>query len=178
MHTKRSTLAVVALVVGALGMGWISDEPIQEGDVQVMTPEQVVRDVYAQVSFGPGTTPDWDKVRAHFLDEAVIVLRTGRETTAVFTLDGFVADFVAFIERTEADERGFTETVLSLHATVFGDIAHVLVLYEAQLQGSERGPSRGVDSFHLIRRGDRWSIVSILNELPSDERPVPAVLQR
>ena len=57
------------------------------------TAEGVVRELYDLVTFEAGTTPDWDRVRSTFLDEAVVVLRTSREATTVFTVDGFVQDF-------------------------------------------------------------------------------------
>jgi hypothetical protein len=112
-----------------------------------------------------------------FLDEAVIVLRTSREETTVFSVDGFVADFVAFIERAKAEETGFVERVLRIQPLVFGDIAHVLVLYEASLQSSARPPQQGVDSFQLIRKDGRWWIVAVTNELPTPARPVPPALE-
>ena len=139
--------------------------------------EQVVGDLYRLVTFGPGHLPDWWKVRSLFLDKAVVVLRTSRESSAIFTVDGFVQDFVDFIGRAGADRSGFTERVVRMDPTVFGDIAHVLVLYEASIPGSARPPQQGVDSFHLIRRDGRWWIVSIVNEIPAPDRPLPRRLQ-
>lgn len=139
--------------------------------------EGLVRSVYTMVTFEPGTTPDWDAVRSAFLPEAVVVLRTSRTATSVFSVDGFVQDFVTFIERANAVTTGFRERVLRTATTEFGDIAHVLVLYDAQIPGSGRPPQQGVDSFQLIRRDGRWWIVSIANEIPTPERPVPAPLR-
>ena len=61
-------------------------------------------------------------------------------------------------------------------AGLFGDMAHVLVLYEARIPGSGRPPQLGVDSFQLIRKQGRWWIAGVINELPTPERPVPAEL--
>lgn len=61
--------------------------------------------------------------------------------------------------------------------TVFGDIAHVWVLYEAVIPGSGRPPQQGVDSFELIRRDGRWWIATITNEIPTPERPIPSELR-
>lgn len=146
-------------------------------DPDAATPEGLVRALYDRVSSEPGTTPDWDRVRRAFLPQAIVVLRTSRDSTTVFTLDGFVQDFVNFIERANVRVTGFRERVLSTEALVFGDIAHVLVLYEAHIPDSARPPQQGVDSFQLIRRDGRWWIVSVTNEIPTAERPVPAVLQ-
>lgn len=142
------------------------------------TPESVVTEIYDLVSFRAGARPDWDKVRALFIPEAVVVLRTSRDSTTVFSVEGFIDDFVRFVEQTPAGQRGFTEKILSMEPLVFGDIAHVLVLYEAQITGSSRGPTQGVDSFSLIKKDGRWKIVAITNELPAAERPIPAVLRK
>jgi hypothetical protein len=148
-----------------------------QADPDAATAEGLVRALYDRVSSEPGTTPDWDDVRSAFLPQAIVVLRTSRDSTTVFTLEGFVQDFVNFIERANVKETGFRERVVKTQATVFGDLAHVLVLYEAQITGSPRPPQQGVDSFQLIRRQSRWWIVSVTNELPNPSRPIPAELQ-
>ena len=138
--------------------------------------EAAVRRLYELVTVEAGETPDWAAVRSLFLDEAVIVLRTSRDASTVFSLDGFVADFQAFIERADVEKTGFSETILRMRSTAFGDIAHVWVLYEANIPGSERTPQQGVDGFQLIRTDGRWRIVSVVNEIPMDERPIPKEL--
>jgi hypothetical protein len=147
-----------------------------EGRSPTRTAEGVVTEIYDLVSFEAGQQPDWDKVRALFIPEAVIVLRTSRDATTVFSVEGFVADFVRFVEQTPAGEMGFTEKILSTNAMVFGDIAHVLVLYEAHITGSSRPPTQGVDSFSLIKQDGGWRIVAITNELPGADRPIPSEL--
>jgi hypothetical protein len=148
-----------------------------EGQGAGETAEGVVAEIYDLVSFAAGERPDWDKVRALFIPEAVIVLRTSREATTVFSVDGFVDDFVSFIEQTPAGEQGFTERILNTKAMVFGEMAHVLVLYEAHITGSPRAPSQGVDSFSLIKQNGVWRIVAITNELPAEGRPIPLELR-
>ena len=150
---------------------------VAQDDPDAATAEGLVRALYDRVSSEPGTIPDWDQVRSAFLPQAIVVLRTSRDSTTVFTLEGFVQDFVNFIERANVRETGFRERVVKTQATVFGDMAHVLVLYEAHITGSARPPQQGVDSFQLIRREGRWWIVSVTNEIPTPDRPVPVGLQ-
>jgi hypothetical protein len=135
-----------------------------------------VNELYELVTFEAGTTPDWDVVRTLFLPEAVVVLRTSRTETTVYSLDGFVQSFVDFIEGANVEATGFSERIVRTNPVVFGDLAHVWVLYEAHITGSPRPPQQGVDSFQLIQREGRWWIVSITNEIPTSERPVPNVL--
>jgi hypothetical protein len=142
----------------------------------LQTPDGLVRETYESVTFEAGTTPDWDNVRSMFLEDAVIVLRTSKDSTTVFSVEGFVDDFVAFIERADAEHTGFTENIIRMESMEFGDMAHVLVLYEASIPGSEKPPQQGVDSFQLIRKSGRWWILSITNEIPTKDRPIPAIL--
>jgi hypothetical protein len=141
------------------------------------SPENLVKEIYQSVSFdSAGPKPDWEKVRSMFLDNAVIVLRVTRDSMAVFSVQGFIDDFVGFIDRSAAKQRGFSERIVRMKPMVFGNIAHVLVLYEAQIPGSQRPPQRGVDSWELLRRNGRWWIVSVTNEIPAPDRPIPAEL--
>ena len=141
------------------------------------TAEGVVTEIYDLVSFEAGNVPDWDLVRSMFIPEAVVVLRTSREATTVFSVETFVDDFINFVENTPAGEQGFTEKILSMKSLVFGEMANVLVLYEAHITGSSRPPQQGVDNFSLIRKDGRWWIVSVTNELPTPQRPIPEVLR-
>ena len=140
-----------------------------------MTAADLVTELYKLVTVEAGNLPDWEKVRAMFIDEAVIVLRTGPESTTVFSLDGFVDDFVSFIERENVQKTGFVERIVRMKPMEFGDTAHVLVLYESSIPGV-RPPRQGVDSFLLIRKDGRWRIAAVANELPTPDNPVPAEL--
>ncbi len=139
-------------------------------------PQSLVTHLYDLVTFEAGTTPDWTQVRALFIDEAVIVLRTSRDSSTVFSVDGFIQDFMSFIEQANVEQTGFVERIVQMKPLVFRDIAHVLVLYEASIPGSPRPPQKGVDSFQLIRRNGRWWIVSVTNDLPDADHPAPAEL--
>ena len=142
------------------------------------TAEGVVAELYQLVTFEAGSTPDWEKVRSLFIDEAVIVLRTSWENITIFSVQGFIDDFVNFIERFKVEKTGFVEEIKRTKSMVFGDMAHILVLYEASIPGSERPPQQGVDSFSLIKKDGRWWIAAITNELPTPDNPLPAELRK
>jgi hypothetical protein len=140
------------------------------------TPDALLTELYDLVTFDAGETPDWDRVRDLFLAEAVIVLRTTRTETTVFTVEGFVADFVQFIERANVVQTGFSEKIVRMKPWVFKDMAHALVLYEASIPGSGRPAQLGIDSFALIRKDGRWWIAAITNDIPDPNNPVPPEL--
>lgn len=148
-----------------------------EPDTTFATAENLVTELYKAVTFKAGEKVDWERVKSMFLEQAVIVLRTSRDSSSVFNVNGFVDDFVNFINKYRVDTIGFSEKIVRMKPIVFGDIAHVLVLYEAHITGSKRAPQQGVDSFELIKRNGRWWIAAIVNEIPTKERPIPKELQ-
>ncbi|MHC4126547.1 MAG: hypothetical protein ACYTE6_00750 [Planctomycetota bacterium] len=168
---------VFPLLVSCSCIAGSARQPPPPGAEPFRSAEGLVAELYASVTFEAGGTPDWNHVRSMFIDEAVIVLRTSRKDTTVFSVGGFVDDFVKFIERADAGQTGFVERVIRMKSMVFGDMAHVLVLYEAAIPGSPRPPQQGVDSFALIRKHGRWWIAAVTNELPGPDRPVPADLR-
>jgi hypothetical protein len=173
--TLKAVVPFLALFFGVAHSAQ-PDTPAETAPSQ--TARELVVALYEAVTFEAGTTPDWDRVRAMFIDEAVIVLRTSRVETTIFSVDGFVGDFVKFIERVNAGQTGFTERIIRMKPMVFGDMAHILVLYEVSIPGSPRPPQQGVDSFSMIRKDGRWWIVAITNEIPTADRPVPAELRK
>ena len=136
--------------------------------------EQVVRDVYGLVSWTDGNTPDWEVVREVFIPEAIVVLRYP-PSLQVMSVDGFLLDWLGFENQlAERGVKGFLETVVSAEVTEFGDVAHVHVVYETTIPDTGRPARPGVDLWSLIRVDGRWKVVSVVNELPRDDLPVPA----
>jgi hypothetical protein len=173
MH-KRSSVAV--LITMALSTtGHVLAQSTSHDDA-LTTAEGVVAELYDIVTFDPGTSPDWDRARSLFLPEAVVVLRTGRETTAQFTVEAWVADFEHFIEERDVVETGFIEAIVKTKPWVFKDVAQILVLYEAGFPNDERR-QYGIDAFSLVKQDGRWWISGILNEIPDRENPIPVELR-
>lgn len=134
-------------------------------------------DLYRSVSWKAGEIADWAKVRSMFLPSAVVFLRTSRTASTAFTVDGFIDDFVRFADREEVKKNGFGERIVAMKSTVFRDIAQILVLYEAEIPNSPRGPQQGVDGFQLVKKDGRWWIIGIANDVVTAENPVPPALR-
>lgn len=172
---KKSCFGVIVIslliFVTNLGAGekaaWTPDKDAAQ------TPAKLVTELYRAVTWAPGSAPDWEKVKTFFfIDEAVIVLRTSMQGMSVLSRQGFVDLFIADVKKYKLDEKGFNETLLSLQVTEFGNIAHALTVYEASIPGSQR-KNKGVDSFQLMKKGERWWIVSVVNEVPFPGNPIP-----
>ena len=142
------------------------------------TPEGIVNEIYSAVSFKAGQPqPDWERIRTMFLDKAVVVLRVTRDSTAILTVQGFIDDFIRFIEASPAKQYGLEERIVRMKSMVFGNIAQFFVVYEARIPGLSQPPQRGLDSWELVKNKGRWWIVAVTNEVPSKDRPFPKEFQ-
>ncbi len=141
-------------------------------------PQAVIENLYKLVTFGPDNPPRWEEVRSLFIEDAIIVLRTSKDSSTRFTVNGFIDDFKKFAGEERILANGFSEKIIRLKKTVFGDIAHFLVLYEASIPGTDFKPQQGVDSFQLIKSDTAWKILSITNEIPGPGNPIPEELTR
>lgn len=177
MRFSIAKLAVLSMfMLGCAATTLIARQGVQVAATGIHTPDQVVASVYKLVSSEAGKTPDWNVVKSLFLENSVVVLRVARDSTAVFTLQGFIDDFAKFYSIPAVQKNGFTEKVVRMKPMVFGNIAHILVLYEAHVPGSPRPPQQGVDSWELVKYEGKWRIVCVTNEIPSKERPLPKAL--
>lgn len=143
-------------------------------DKNLADADSVVTLLYDLVTINAGDQADWGAVASLFIDEAVIVLRTTRDQSTVFSVEGFIEDFQKFINRTKIIETGFKENIIVKKTVVFGDIAYSLVVYQASIPGSDRPPQQGVDIFQLIKKDNRWWIIAITNEIPTADNPIPS----
>lgn len=159
-HLWGFAVLVATLLAGQAAAPAFAQDPAPHAAAAGAAPVgDVVAGLYTLVSATGGTMPDWDKVRALFLKEAVIVLRTSRTTLTPFSLEGFI------------------KKVVRMKVWEFGDMAHVLVLYEAMITGFPMAPQQGIDSWLLVRRDGRWLIAAATNELVTAARPIPPELR-
>jgi len=133
----------------------------------------LIKEIYTEVSSDGSEAVDWGKVRASFMKDAIIILRTSREGSTQFTLEEFIQDFKDFYESSAVGESGFKEEVLRVNAQVYGDAAYIGVVYEATILDSERPPQKGIDFWLLTRKDKAWKVVAVTNEIipPGEEIP-------
>lgn len=160
-------LLVLLFVVSNIALYGQTENQQQSGSFKV------VEDLYTFVSVKKGEAHNWDKVRNLFIPEANILLRTTRTSSTLFDLDGFIADFVKFVSDYKIINTGFTERIVSKEIFEYGDIAHILVLYEVNIPVEGFKPQLGIDSIQLIRKDGEWKIFSIVNEVPAPGQEIP-----
>jgi len=166
-NIKTSLLIACCMLSPMLATGQSEENEAEEEAIQM------TRQIYAEVSGDTGDQVDWDRVRSFFIEEAVIVLRTSREGSTSFTVDGFIQDFKDFYKSPAMKESGFKEEVLRLKSEVYHDIAYIAVVYQAQILKSERPPSKGIDFWLLIRKDKEWKVAAVTNELIPPGEAIP-----
>lgn len=177
MYSRGLTsLCTAWILVG--GILAVSTAAAVQGESVFKDPESLLRSFFASVSFAPRATPDWDHVRKFFIPEAVFAVRQTRTSMAALDLDQFAAWWEADIQEYKMKERGFQETIERSKFTVFGDMAQCFVVYKAKFKIPADAPGQiGLDNYSLVKKEGRWWIVSVTNEIPTPQRPLPEELR-
>ena len=143
----------------------------------VASPEAIVDAAYDSFGRAPGQHIQWDRFRTLFHASARLIPneeQTGGEMR-VLTPEDFIAWIDGVNQRVVGTERdrGFEER--GVHAVVerYGDIAHVMSTYVKHFHGDDRVLGRGINSFQLVFRDDRWWIVGIVWDEENGAGPIP-----
>ena len=160
---------ILLLCLASLSSGLLNGQLSDSGS-WYKTPEELIQDIYVAVSAKNSESVDWQRVRSMFYDEAVVILRTSRDKSTQFTPDGFIQDFKDFYQNPEVKVNGFGEKILRMKTMVYKDIAFIATVYSAEIIGSQRPPTRGVDLWLLAKKDGLWKITSVVNEvIPAGE---------
>jgi hypothetical protein len=140
----------------------------------VKTPEAIVAAVYSVISGGKGEQRDWDRMRSLFVPDARLIpsitVKDGHNDAVFLTVDGYVARSSG---RMTSD--GFFERSIHNEMEQFGNIVQVWSTYESRHDSTDEKPfARGINSFQLLKDGDRYWVVNIFWDSESPTKPIPA----
>jgi hypothetical protein len=155
--------------------GWPSAKPDD-----VSSPEAILNAVYSVISGPKGQARDWDRMRSLFLPDARLIPATNvpaapgsvaAHSDAVFlTIDGYIAR--SSVRMTSA---GFFEHSVHNEIEQFGNIVQIWSTYESRHNADDPTPfARGINSFQLLKDGDRYWVVNIFWDAESPAHPIPA----
>ena len=117
--------------------------------------DSTVLAVYNVIS-GPAGRRDWDRFKDLFAPGARMIV-VKKETT-VMTPDEFIAKSTPYLK-----DNGFFERPVASRIDRFQDVAQVWSRYESRHASNDEKPfATGVNSFQLVRDGDRWRVMTIL----------------
>lgn len=133
--------------------------PIAADILPDMTIDDVIAAMYASMCFEKGERPDWERQSELFAPGARLV-RVNDEGVFEFDLFGFREDLDAKIS--SGMIASFWEVELWRDTRIFGDIAHVLTVYETRLSRDAQPNGRAVKSIQLFRRAGQWWISAMI----------------
>jgi hypothetical protein len=143
----------------------------------VKSPEAILNAVYSAISGGKGQSRDWDRMRSLFIPDARLIPTVSSppapqgHTDAIFlTIDGY-------IERSNGrmTSDGFFERSIHNETQQFGNIVQVWSTYESRHNLDDATPfARGINSFQLLKDGDRYWVVNIFWDSENPTKPIPA----
>lgn len=143
--------------------------PTQQEQMQA-----VMDSIYAAVSHAPGEQPDWDAYPRVFHPGATMVLPVGPgQLPKVQTVEEFTEFYKRVLATPGATDEGFVERCAGFEATVFGNVANVVSVYEARKTPDQELPDRvGIDCVQLMRTADGWTVVSLVTDYERRGNPL------
>ena len=151
-----------------------SDWP-QAKPEDVASPEAILNAVYSVISGPKGQARDWDRMRSLFIPDARLIPAvaspaSGHSDAVVLTIDGYISRSQGRMTTT-----GFFERSIHNEIEQFGNIVQVWSTYESRHSADDPTPfTRGINSFQLLKDGDRYWVVNIFWDSESSANPIPA----
>jgi hypothetical protein len=166
-----------APLVGSIAAhpGWPAAKP-----EDVNSPEAILAAVYNVISGPKGQPRDWDRMRSLFLPDARLIpattvpaspgAATSRSDAVILTIDGYIAR-----SNGRMTTSGFFEHSIHNEIEQFGNIVQIWSTYESRHSADDPTPfARGINSFQLLKDGDRYWVVNIFWDAESPTKPIPA----
>jgi hypothetical protein len=140
----------------------------------VKSPEAIIAAVYEVISGGKGQARDWDRMRSLFIPDARLIPavagKDGRNDALVLSVDGYITRSGARLIA-----GGFFERAIHNDTERFGNIVQVWSTYESRHNLDDATPfARGINSFQLLKDGDRYWVVNIFWDSETPTKPIPA----
>lgn len=149
------------------------DWPVAKPE-DVKSPEAIVAAVYSVISGGKGQSRDWDRMRSLFIPDARLIPsspgKDGHTDAIMLSIDGYIARSNGRMTST-----GFFEHSIHNEMEQFGNIVQIWSTYESRHNAEDPTPfARGINSFQLLKDGDRYWVVNIFWDAESPTNPIPA----
>lgn len=172
MKNQRRTIAWI------LAAMCVSGSAVAETKPDLTTVKGVMIELYASLDRPPGKQFAWDRFRALMLPGAIIVPQPlmMKGETRIMTVD----DFIAWIDSSWAarigtpGDPGIFEEQTNVVVEQYGDVALAFSTYEKSFYEPSKFVGRGINAVQLVRRNDRWYVLSITWDEETTAGPVSA----
>jgi hypothetical protein len=131
--------------------------------------DEVITTLYKTISFRVGEVPDLGRLRSLFMPKAQLV-QEEPDGSPLMDTETYISDFRRMLG--EGVLKGISSVETARRNNEFGNVAHVFSAFKSRLvEGDHIRSTHGVNSFHLVRDGGRWCIISWHWKVESDEKP-------
>lgn len=150
-----------------------SPAPPPATPTDVSSLEAIMAAVYDVISGPAGQARNWDRFRSLFVPGARLIpsvpKKEGGAEARVLTVEDYISRSGPRLEKD-----GFFEREIARKTERFGNIAHVFSTYDSRRAREDEKPfARGINSFQLLKDGDRWWIVTIYWDSERPDNPIP-----
>ena len=147
-----------------------AEQPSLETDAsEFATVDEVITTLYKTISFRVGEVPDLGRLRSLFMPKAQLV-QEEPDGSPLMDTETYISDFRRMLG--EGVLKGISSVETARRNNEFGNVAHVFSAFKSRLvEGDHIRSTHGVNSFHLVRDGGRWCIISRHWKVESDEKP-------
>jgi hypothetical protein len=154
--------------------GWPQPRP-----ADVSSPEAIVAAVYDVISGAANQPRDLDRLRSLFLPDARLIptrVLPGSPSASSPNTDAVILSIDGYIARSSArSTAGFYERSIHNELQQYGNIVQIWSTYESRHAPVDPTPfARGINSFQLLKDGDRYWIVNIFWDAETPATPLPA----
>ena len=138
------------------------------------TIENIVKAFYSAISAPAGGKLDRDRLHSLFVPSGRIAVGLPSAGSRAANILFLSLDQYADGSDTQTAKEGFFDANPANTVERFGVMAHVYSTYESRAHAEDAKPmARGIKSFELLHRADRWYIVQVYWDSERPDNPLP-----
>ncbi|MCX6132409.1 MAG: hypothetical protein NTU47_01235 [Ignavibacteriales bacterium] len=166
------TLLFVALMLGGAPENFSAGQVNPEVQTDPRSIESLLKAFYESLSFPEGKSPDWDRWRSLFASAISPCIRIAGDSVMQIDRERFIAFFGGRIKN--GTLRSFREKEIGRTGEYYGRLAQIFSAYQKEMNLADGGkPIRGINSFHLLFKDNRWWITSVTWQDESPDNVIP-----
>lgn len=164
LRTAAIAFALLVTLIGCRTQGRTSSsltEPVGAGDAAAIG--IVLDELYRSFGHAEGGEPDWERMRAQFVDGAQFVAETADGVAPEPQPVGeFIASWREAIRAREKPRPAQSETILRQQLSRVGRLIRVDIEFIAQKGTDPRARKPGLDSLTLVEVAGAWKVLSFV----------------
>jgi hypothetical protein len=137
----------------------------------VSSPDAIIKAMYETIS-GPAGHRNWYRERSLYLEGARLIPIGNRvhkdSELRIMSIDEWIEDAEEFLV-----ENDFYESEIQRQMYCFGNLVQAFSTYEARNNLEGAPIARGINSIQLLKKDDRWWIVTVMWDNESKDNPIP-----